>query len=84
MPLYIGKKNVYCKDYKNCDFRIWTTQANGQISLTDKDISDLLSGKATRVFKNLISKSGKSFDASLKFDESYKIKYEFPKTRKKK
>lgn len=53
-------------------------------NLSDVQISDLLTKGKTNVIKGFTSKAGKTFDASLNFDEEFKIKFTFPtKTNKK-
>lgn len=46
-------------------------------TLSDAQLSDLLSKGRTSLIKGLKSKAGKQFDAFLLFDEEYKIKFEF-------
>jgi DNA topoisomerase-3 len=38
---------------------------------------DLLTKGKTAVIKNFKSKAGKPFDAALKFDENYRVTFEF-------
>jgi DNA topoisomerase-3 len=38
----------------------------------------LLTKGKTAVIKGFKSKTGKAFDAALKFDENYRITYDFP------
>jgi DNA topoisomerase-3 len=45
--------------------------------LTDKQITDLLTKGKTEVIKNFKSKAGKAFDAALKFDENYRLIFDF-------
>lgn len=68
-------KNKYSYDC-NCGFKINHVICSKDIS--EKDIKDLLTKKKTGLIKGLKSKSGKSFDAYLKYDDE-KIKFEFSK-----
>ena len=52
-------------------------------NLSDIQITDLLLKGKTGVIKGLVSKLGKSFDASLTLDDEYKIKFVFPAKKKK-
>lgn len=52
-------------------------------NLSDIQITDLLTKGKTGIIKGLVGKSGKLFDASLSFDEEYKIKFVFPTKKKK-
>lgn len=45
---------------------------------------ELLTKGKTAVIKGFKSKAGKPFDAGLKFDENYKIVFDFPKKKGKK
>ena len=45
---------------------------------------DLLTTGKTGVIKKFKNKNGKTFDAALKFDENFKIVYDFPEKKKKK
>jgi DNA topoisomerase-3 len=42
----------------------------------------LLTKGKTGVIKGFKSKAGKSFDASLKFDENYRVTFEFSEKKK--
>lgn len=53
-------------------------------TLSDTQISDLLSKGKTGIIKGLKSKAGKSFDASLELDTDFKIKFVFPPKKTKK
>ena len=50
--------------------------------LTDNQISQLIKNKKTPLIKGFKSKAGKSFDAALKFDDNYKVVFEFPERKK--
>lgn len=51
-------------------------------NLSDAQVTDLLTKGKTGVLKGLTAKSGKPFDASLTFDDDYKIKFVFPTKKK--
>ncbi|MDR1170585.1 MAG: topoisomerase C-terminal repeat-containing protein, partial [Prevotellaceae bacterium] len=63
-------KVVKCADEK-CGLVIFRTRSDRQ--LIDRQITDLLTTGKTSVIKGFKSKSGKSFDAALKFDEISKL-----------
>ena len=50
-------------------------------TLTDSQLSDLLSKGKTSLIKGLKSKAGKQFDASLMFDDEYRIVLDFTKKK---
>jgi DNA topoisomerase-3 len=45
---------------------------------------DLLTKGKTGIIKNFKSKTGKSFDAALKFDADYQVVFDFPERKGKK
>jgi DNA topoisomerase-3 len=49
--------------------------------LSDGQIADLLTKGKTAVIKGFKSKSGISFDAALKFDENYRVVFDFPEKK---
>jgi DNA topoisomerase-3 len=51
--------------------------------LSDKQILELLTKGKTTVIKGFKSKAGKTFDAALKFDENYRVTFDFPEKTKK-
>jgi DNA topoisomerase-3 len=53
-------------------------------TLSDKQINDLLTTGKTSIIKGFKSKSGKIFDAALKFDENFKVLFEFSEKKEKK
>ena len=67
-------KVVKCSD-KDCGLIIFRSVSEKQLS--DKQISDLLSKGKTSEIKGFKSKSGKMFDAALKFDDNYRIAFDF-------
>jgi DNA topoisomerase-3 len=73
-------KVVKCAD-ENCGLVIFRSRSEKQ--LTDGQITDLLTKGKTSVIKGFKSKSGKSFDAALKFDENFQVAFDFPDKIKK-
>lgn len=72
-----------CSRYKDetdpCDFVIWKSVA-GKI-LSAQQVEKLLTTGSTGLIKGFRSKEGKSFDAKLKFDKEYKLKFVFPEKK---
>lgn len=72
--------NAYSKVAKcsseECGFMIFPMLAGKK--LPEDVIQTLLSGKQTALIKGFKSKIGKFFDAYLKLDEEYKVKFVFP------
>jgi DNA topoisomerase-3 len=78
----IYPKVAKCAD-ANCGLTVFRTISVKQLS--DKQITDLLTNGKTPLIKGFKSKADKTFDAFLKFDENYKVVYDFlPKSGKKK
>jgi DNA topoisomerase-3 len=78
--IYEGQKSFYCSRYKeDCKFSIWNEIAKATITKTD--VKALLSGKLTKP-KTMTSKVGKTFTASLKFDEEFKTVFVFDNDKK--
>ena len=73
-------KVAKCTD-ANCDLVVFRNKSEKQ--LTDKQIMDLLTSGKTSVIKGFKSKAGKTFDAALKFDENFKVVFDFEKKGKK-
>ena len=71
-------KVTKCTD-ANCGLTVFRAISEKQLS--DKQITDLLVNGKTSVIKGFKSKSGKSFDAALKFDENFKIVFDFPEKK---
>ena len=69
------KKGYGCSGYPDCDFAIYKNVAG--VDLTDKNVSDLLSGKATELISGFQKKDGSKFSASLILDENsgYKVSW---------
>jgi DNA topoisomerase-3 len=77
----IVPKVTKCSD-TNCGLTVFRTISEKQLS--DKQIADLLTKSKTEVIKGFKSKAGKSFSATLKFDENFRVVYDFPPKRGKK
>jgi len=74
-------KVAKCTD-QNCGLVVFRNMSEKQLS--DKQITDLLTTGKTAVIKSFKSKSGKPFDAGLKFDENFKVVFDFPERKGKK
>jgi len=74
-------KVAKCTD-QNCGLVVFRNMSEKQLS--DKQITDLLTTGKTAVIKGFKNKSGKPFDASLKFDENFKVVFDFPERKGKK
>ena len=72
-------KVVKC-DNADCQLPIFRNIAGK--SLTDGQITELITNSETGVIKGFTSKAGKSFDASLTFDEAFKVAFFFPEKKK--
>jgi len=73
-------KVVKCPD-QNCGLLIFRTVSEKQLS--DKQIADLLTIGKTGIIKGFKSKNGKSFDAVLKFDDNFRVVFDFSEKKKK-
>jgi DNA topoisomerase-3 len=69
-----------CTD-QNCGLTVFRTKSDK--TLTDKQITELLTKGKTALIKGFKSKSGKPFDAELRFDEKWQTVFEFAEKRKK-
>lgn len=74
-------KVVKCNN-ASCELPIFRTIAGK--SLTDGQITELITNSETGVIKGFTSKAGKSFDASLTFDDEFKVAFVFPEKKKSK
>jgi DNA topoisomerase-3 len=72
-------KVAKCTD-ANCGLVVFRNISEKQLS--DSQITDLLTKGKTAVIKGFKSKAGKAFDAVLKFDENYRITFDFPEKKK--
>lgn len=93
-----GRQEVYCPkcrsgnmvffpkvvkcDNSGCELPVFRNIAGK--SLTDGQITELITNGETGVIKGFTSKTGKPFDASLTFDEAFKIAFAFPEKKKSK
>jgi DNA topoisomerase-3 len=74
-------KVAKCADM-NCGLVVFRNKSEKQLS--DKLITDLLTKGKTGIIKGFKSKSGKSFDAVLKFDADYLVVFDFTEKEGKK
>jgi DNA topoisomerase-3 len=76
-PVLEGNKNYYCARYKTgCRFVLWKETAHASVS--QADVSALLSGKKTRL-KNCVGKAEKTFQARLYLKDGT-VAFDFEKT----
>jgi DNA topoisomerase-3 len=68
-------KVAKCTD-TNCGLVVFRSISEKQLS--DTQITELLTKGKTGVIKGFKSKTGKAFDAALKFDENWKTVFDFP------
>jgi DNA topoisomerase-3 len=64
---------------KDCGLLVFRQKNEKQ--LTDKQTLDLLNKGKTSLIKGFKSKAGKSFEAALKFDEAFRVVFEFPEKK---
>ena len=65
-----------CSRYREgCNFTIWKTVARKRLS--EKQAQLLMANGRTEKMQGFISKAGKKFAARLKFDEEFKVVFEF-------
>ncbi len=65
-----------CSRYREgCNFTIWKTVARKK--LTEKQAQLLMANGRTEKMQGFISKAGKKFAARLKFDDEFKVVFEF-------
>lgn len=76
-----GRMLFYDKVVKcsNVDCSVTVFRNKSDKHLTEKQVTELLTTGKTSVIKGFKSKAGKSFDASLAFDEQYNATFIFPK-----
>jgi DNA topoisomerase-3 len=72
-------KVAKCPD-ESCGLVVFRNVSEKQLS--NGQITDLLTKGKTAVIKGFKSKGGKSFDATLKFDENYRMIFDFPEKKK--
>lgn len=66
-------------DKADCGLVIFRNKSDKQ--LTDKQVTELVTNKKTGLIKGFKSKAGKSFDASLAFDEQFNVVFVFPEKK---
>lgn len=71
-------KVVKCNNIE-CGLPVFKTVAGKSIS--DTQITDLLTKGKTALIKGFTSKAGRSFDAHLIFDDAYRVVFEFPEKK---
>ncbi|MDR0506803.1 MAG: DNA topoisomerase III [Dysgonamonadaceae bacterium] len=77
--IHIYPKVAKCND-EWCGLVVFRSISEKQLS--DGQVTDLLTKGKTSVIKNFKNKAGKPFDAALKFDENYRVIFDFPKNAK--
>ena len=79
----IGRILLYPKvakcDDAGCGLVIFRNKSEKQLS--DKQVTELVTAKKTGLIKGFKSKAGKSFDASLTFDEQFNVVFVFPEKK---
>lgn len=70
-PVVELTKGYGCSGYPECDFSIFKTVAG--VTLKEKEISALLSGKQTDIIKGFKKHNGDTFSAALILDKDYKL-----------
>lgn len=79
----IGRILLYPKVAKcnnaDCGLVIFRNKSDKQLS--DKQVTELVTAKKTGLIKGFKSKAGKSFDASLTFDEQFNVVFVFPEKK---
>ncbi len=73
-------KVAKCDD-GDCGLVIFRNKSDKQLS--DKQVTELITTKKTGLIKGFKSKAGKSFDASLAFDEQFNVVFVFPENKRK-
>ena len=74
-------KVAKCAD-ENCGLLIFRTKSEKQ--LTDKQIMDLLTNGKTGEIKGFKNQNGKTYNAAVKFDENFRVVFDFSQNPKKK
>jgi DNA topoisomerase-3 len=70
----IYQKVIKCAD-PNCGLLIFRNVS--EKILSDKQVTDLLTTGKTGIIKGFKSKGGKTFDAALKFDDNFRVIFDF-------
>ncbi len=66
-------------DNTDCELVIFRNKSDKQ--LTNKQVGELVTAKKTAIIKGFKSKAGKSFDASLAFDDQFNVVFVFPEKK---
>jgi DNA topoisomerase-3 len=66
----------------NCGLTVFRSKS--EKSLSDKQITDLLTKDKTGIIKGFKSRNGKSFNAALKFDADFQTVFDFAERKEKK
>ena len=66
-------------DNTDCGLVIFRNKSDKQ--LTDKQVTELVTAKKTGLIKGFKSKAGKTFDASLSFDDQFNVVFVFPEKK---
>lgn len=66
-------------DNTDCELVIFRNKSDKQ--LTNKQVAELVTAKKTAIIKGFKSKAGKSFDASLAFDDQFNVVFVFPEKK---
>ena len=69
---------VNCTD-ESCGWRMWRTIAGKTI--TEPMLHALLKEGSTAVIKGFRSRSGKTFDASLRLSDNHELEFSFPQRK---
>lgn len=82
--LKVYKNIAFCSgwrkdDESSCQFKFFTDVSGKK--LTDKMIKTLLAGGTTEKVKGFKKKDGTTFEAALKFDENFKMKFVLPEKK---
>ena len=82
--LKVYKNIAFCSGWRkddeaSCQFKFFT-EVSGK-KLTDKMIKTLLAGGTTEKVKGFKKKDGTTFEAALKFDENFKMKFVLPEKK---
>ena len=65
----------------DCSVTIFRNKSDKQ--LTDKQITELVTIGKTALIKGFKSRNGKTFDASIAFDEQFNVTFVFPEKKSK-
>lgn len=77
-PVRVYSNAVNCTD-ESCGWRMWRTIAGKTI--TEPMLHALLKEGSTAVIKGFRSRSGKTFDASLRLSDNHELEFSFPQRK---